>query len=1616
MFLFIIFLFLLFVSLSIWAIEEREKEAAHFQSNGSLIAGWNWLRDSNLAQYAEWNFENIPPGSSDLKFNITALATDGVNGGRGYESKFKIIYGFPGSGNMGGVFKTKTVILPNVSTPNDPVGYHCQGQISLDREFIPAASSILIRIERESANDNHVAFNKKSIVLLTDDSEYVEERKDSKEAEEKQFLKGDQLPETDKIEEATLIKPGTYIGILGKVDREGHLDNSDFYSVEVEEGQLITLHLSVPGNARFHLALLNPNRNSRGSAATEEEYKVLDYVADSTGTWYVRINRSSGEGEYQLSVDIQNQNDAGSGQDAGDSYQEAIPLSSGSVPGFLKAGDNSDFYSVEVEEGQLINLKLSVPGNASYHLSLMNPNHNSRGSTVTKENTKTLDYITDSNGTWYIRINRSSGEGEYQLSVDIQNQNDAGSGQDAGDFYEEAIPLTAGNFNGFLKAGDNTDFYSIHLQEGEFINLNLAIPGNANFNIALLNPNHNSRGSSITHGDNKILEYTADSNGTWYIRINRSSGEGEYQLVLDINTSIVTGTEGEAISDGSIAREEAEIEDEEVAKGRFRESETTVEDGENIPPVALCEFPAVAMIGEVTFDASSSYDPDGEIVSYQWELRMDGKTIDSFSEEKLVYKFSETGKYEIVLIVVDDREAKDIKTFTINIVSPTDHPIAQFTYNLAIGEENNFLFDGSNSYGPSPIVEYEWDFGDGSVPITGKQVEHKFVSHGTYRVILTVVDQNGKPAKETKEIDTTLLLTASFAFSPGEPGVSERVNFDASLSQSLRTIETYQWDFGDRSEEVYGINVEHSFEASGIYEVILTITDESGETSTATKEITVLAIDVEAFVQCGTNQANSGQRIPFRAAFKGQPIVVTSAVVDGNAMVISTPNNITNTHFDIIINDSAGNPVSNSLIHWIAFMPDSDTRCFGGISETGGQLNIPINFDSPINFVENEQLIVLTNAEKNQAYLSRVSNVNRSGFQVEVSDHENNPVYAYIYWMAVVPDTMNGFQGSVDTLNNGEEIVFGSPFPNQSACVCNSSAPGVMAGAINSTPQQFSVGLSVESAEVNWLAFGGAVPPLQTGQIRFSSTPGGATVYLNGSNVGTTPLDDVLEITELSPGEYTVKLELQDYHVFETEVTVTPTETVIVNPNLHTNPGTIIVSSDPPGAIIRIDDSPNYPFYWDNEQGWVDPKFGTTQDEPVELSPIPPGEHTLTLELDHYATWSGTHDLEPGGTWTIQAVLEPDPGTISVTSTQSGAKIYLAEGDWAEQTDSEEITWIEKGTIPASDIYGTAVPLLIENIATGVYTVKCSSNYYQEIVQSVQVNSNLTTELHFDLVPALAYVEIIAQDEKENYLPRVYTSFSPCFGTGCNQGPTNEDGISVGNINAGPYSVRAMKQNYVDYTDNIDITNIYTEGNPLQINAILIGEPGSIDVNSSPSGASIYLAEIDQTSVSDEEVDWEEQEGITPLTISGVTQGTYTIKIFLESYIPSDLSSDVLIPFEGYPFIETVTVNPGETSYITADFTQMTGHIIVNSNEEGVYVFIDDIAKGSLVNMPVGGYQVPTGTHNVRVTKDNFISDQINVYVGNQETVTVDANLYQAQSLTALIDMTPSYGKPKIMI
>jgi len=90
----------------------------------------------------------------------------------------------------------------------------------------------------------------------------------------------------------------------------------------------------------------------------------------------------------------------------------------------------------------------------------------------------------------------------------------------------------------------------------------------------------------------------------------------------------------------------------------------------NLPPVAKIRRPAPPFeVNEnVRFLAIGSYDPDGEIVLYQWDFD-DGKTEIS-TKWTVNHRFNKRGNYTISLAVIDNRGRKSATTsVTIRVVS-----------------------------------------------------------------------------------------------------------------------------------------------------------------------------------------------------------------------------------------------------------------------------------------------------------------------------------------------------------------------------------------------------------------------------------------------------------------------------------------------------------------------------------------------------------------------------------------------------------------------------------------------------------------------------------------------------------------------------------------------------------------------------------------------------------------------------------------------------------------------------------------------------------------------------------------------------------------------------------
>ena len=88
----------------------------------------------------------------------------------------------------------------------------------------------------------------------------------------------------------------------------------------------------------------------------------------------------------------------------------------------------------------------------------------------------------------------------------------------------------------------------------------------------------------------------------------------------------------------------------------------------NQPPVAnFTYYPEKPVVNQsVTFDASSSYDPDGNIMNYEWDFG-DGN-ITNTTEEVISHSYSESGSYKVTLTVKDDKGAKNSTTKMITVM------------------------------------------------------------------------------------------------------------------------------------------------------------------------------------------------------------------------------------------------------------------------------------------------------------------------------------------------------------------------------------------------------------------------------------------------------------------------------------------------------------------------------------------------------------------------------------------------------------------------------------------------------------------------------------------------------------------------------------------------------------------------------------------------------------------------------------------------------------------------------------------------------------------------------------------------------------------------------------
>ncbi len=359
---------------------------------------------------------------------------------------------------------------------------------------------------------------------------------------------------------------------------------------------------------------------------------------------------------------------------------------------------------------------------------------------------------------------------------------------------------------------------------------------------------------------NKIL-FVSDRNGSNDLWIMNSDGSNQVQLTQDPadDTLPVWSPDGKKIAFMS------------NREGNYDIWVLELEDT-NIPPVADAGGPYEADEGSpISFDASASSDPDGDLLAYEWDFNNDGIFDFSSSEPYATYTWADDYTGIVMLRVTDEEGFSDTATaeVTVNNVAPevdagSDQSMNEGSF---VAFSGNFTDPGIND-----THTIEWEFGDGHNASGLLTPSHTYADDGVYTVTLTVTDNDGGIGIDTllvtvNNVNPVVELSPNLELTAGDPIPLVGTFTDVGWLD----IHTAEWDFGDGTTENGSLVEEHGnpecsgtvsdmftyFEA-GTYTVNLSVMDDDGGIGQAQLTVTVNPVEAEINFDPDTLNLGSG--------------------------------------------------------------------------------------------------------------------------------------------------------------------------------------------------------------------------------------------------------------------------------------------------------------------------------------------------------------------------------------------------------------------------------------------------------------------------------------------------------------------------------------------------------------------------------------------------------------------------------------------------------------------------------------------------------------------------------------------------------------------------------------
>ncbi|MCX8094702.1 MAG: PEGA domain-containing protein [Caldisericia bacterium] len=198
------------------------------------------------------------------------------------------------------------------------------------------------------------------------------------------------------------------------------------------------------------------------------------------------------------------------------------------------------------------------------------------------------------------------------------------------------------------------------------------------------------------------------------------------------------------------------------------------------------------------------------------------------------------------------------------------------------------------------------------------------------------------------------------------------------------------------------------------------------------------------------------------------------------------------------------------------------------------------------------------------------------------------------------------------------------------------------------------------------------------GTLTIDSYPKEAEVYLNGENIGNTPIS-----IKINVGKYSIEVKKEGYKDYKKEVEIKKGRETIVIANLERKVGGISVKTEPDGATVYVDGK----------------NYGLT---PLEIYDLETGKHEVLITKEGYKSIIKVVEVKEE-IIEISEILIKGVSKAYINSNPRGATVII---------DGKEIG---------------KTPLEIKEISLGRHFITLKALGYEEMTKTIDITENINT-------------------------------------------------------------------------------------------------------------------------------------------------------------------------------------------------------------------------------------------------------------------------------------------------